>query len=108
VEVCPKDVKPMEAIIKLRRISLQQGLTQAIGAKHITAFMEVIKMEGRLNEGLLPLKMLWRYPNRLLRAVPLALKMFIRGKLPFPYKPPIKGIKAVRQIFEARLRAIRQ
>ncbi len=105
VEVCPKDVKPMEAIIRLRRTSLQQGLTQTIGARHITAFMEVVKEEGKLNEGLLPVKMLWKHPGRLLRTVPLALKMLIRGKLPFPYKPPIKGIKAVRQIFEARKRA---
>lgn len=105
VEVCPKDVKPMEAIIRLRKTSLQQGLTQTIGARHITAFIEVVKGEGRLNEGLLPMKMLWRHPSRLLRTAPLALKMFIRGKLPFPYKSPIKGIKAVRQIFEARLKA---
>jgi succinate dehydrogenase / fumarate reductase iron-sulfur subunit len=107
VEVCPKDVKPMEAIIRLRRASLKQGLTQTIGARHITAFMEVVKEEGKLNEGLLPMKMLWRNPGRLIRTVPLALKMFIRGKLPFPYKPPIKGIKAVRKIFETRLRALK-
>jgi hypothetical protein len=94
----------MEAIIRLRRASLQQGLTQTLGARHITAFMEVVKEEGKLNEGLLPVKMLWKHPGRLLRTVPLALKMLIRGKLPFPYKPPIKGIKAVRQIFEARKR----
>ena len=105
VEVCPKDVKPMEAIIRLRRVSLQQGLTQTLGARHITAFMEVVKEEGKLNEGLLPLKMLWRHPGRLLRTLPLALKMLLKGKLPFPYKPPIKGIKAVRQIFKARKRA---
>ena len=105
VEVCPKDVKPMEAIIRLRRASIQRGLSGAIGARHITAFMEVVKGEGRLNEGLLPIKMLWKHPGRLLRTFPLALRMFLRGKLPFPYKAPIKGIKAVRQIFEARRRA---
>jgi len=102
VEVCPKDVKPMEAIIRLRRASIQRGLSGTIGARHITAFTEVVKGEGRLNEGLLPIKMLWKHPVRLLRTFPLAFKMFLRGKLPFPYQPPIKGIKAVRQIFEAR------
>jgi succinate dehydrogenase / fumarate reductase iron-sulfur subunit len=105
VEVCPKDVKPMEAIIRLRRASIQNGLSGTIGARHITAFMEVVKAEGRLNEGLLPIKMLWKQPGRLFRTFPLALKMFIRGKLPFPYQPPIKGIKAVRQIFDVRQRA---
>ncbi len=105
VEVCPKDVKPMEAIIRLRRAALQSGVTQTLGARHITAFMEVVRGEGKLNEGLLPIKMLWRHPGRLLRTLPLALKMLLKGKLPFPYKPPIKGIKAVRQIFEACKRA---
>ena len=104
VEVCPKDVKPMEAIIRLRRAALQGGIKQTMGARHITAFMEVVRGEGRLNEGLLPIKMLWRSPGKLLRTLPLALKMFLRGKLPFPYKRPIRGIKAVRQIFEARRR----
>lgn len=102
VEVCPKDVKPMEAIIRLRREALQQGRVGSIGARHILAFMEVVRGEGRLNEGLLPLKMLWRYPLRLMETLPLALKMFWRGKLPFPYKPPIKGIQGVRRLFETR------
>ena len=105
VEVCPKDVKPMEAIIRLRRATLQRCATQSIGARHITAFMEVVRGEGRLNEGLLPIKMLWRHPSQLLRVLPLALKMFLRGKLPLPYKRPIRGIKSVRQIFEACRRA---
>ena len=106
VEVCPKDVKPMEAIIRLRRASIERGLSRTIGARHVTAFMEVVKGEGRLNEGLLPIKMLWKHPGRLLKTFPLALKMLLKGKLPFPYKSPIKGIKAVRQIFEARQTAM--
>ncbi len=102
VEVCPKDVQPMEAIIRLRRKAIQMGQTSTVGARHITAFMEVVRGEGKLNEGLLPIKMLWRDPLRMIRTAPLALKMFLRGKLPLPYKPAIKGIAAVRRMFDSR------
>jgi succinate dehydrogenase / fumarate reductase, iron-sulfur subunit len=105
VEVCPKDVKPMEAIIRLRREALQGHVSQTVGAHHIRAFMEVVQKEGRLNEGLLPVKMLWKRPRLMLRALPLAFKMFLRGKLPFPHKRPIKGIEGVRRLFETRRRS---
>ena len=92
----------MEAIIRLRRIAIQKGFRQSIGARHITAFMEVVQREGVLNEGLLPVKMLWRHPSRWVRTLPLAWRMWRRGKLQFPFKPPIPGIEGIRRLFEAR------
>src|SRR5216117_572881 len=35
VEVCPKDVKPMDAIIRLRRAAIQARLTDTDGARHV-------------------------------------------------------------------------
>lgn len=102
VEVCPKDVQPMEAIIRLRRTAIQKGLGQTIGARHITAFHDVVRQEGVLNESLLPARMLWRYPAKLFRVLPLAWKMWRRGKLPFPFHRPIRGIAGVRRMFDAR------
>ena len=104
VEVCPKDVKPMEAIILLRRASIESGLTQTLGSRHITSFVDIIRHEGRLNEGLMPMKVIGFRIKDLLRILPLGIKMFLKGKVPFPFKlkPAIPGIKQVRAIFKAR------
>jgi succinate dehydrogenase / fumarate reductase iron-sulfur subunit len=104
VEVCPKDVKPMEAIILLRRASIQSGLPQTLGSRHITSFVDIIRHEGRLNEGLMPMKVIGTRLKDLLRILPLGVRMFLKGKVPFPFKlrPAIPGIKQVRAIFAAR------
>jgi succinate dehydrogenase / fumarate reductase iron-sulfur subunit len=104
VEVCPKDVKPMEAIILLRQGSLQKDLTQTMGSRHITGFVDIIRNEGRLNEGLMPMKVIGFRLRDLLRILPLGIKMFMKGKVPFPFKlrPAIPGIRQVRALFDAR------
>jgi succinate dehydrogenase / fumarate reductase iron-sulfur subunit len=103
VEVCPKDVKPMEAIVRLRRASIEAGLTDTWGSRHITAFTEIIHHEGRLNEGLMPLKLVGFSPKALLRIIPLGIRMFLKGKAPFPFRlrPAIPGIKEVRRLLTA-------
>ena len=45
VEVCPKDVQPMEAIIRLRRASIEAGLTATGGARHIIGFAQIIERQ---------------------------------------------------------------
>jgi succinate dehydrogenase / fumarate reductase iron-sulfur subunit len=102
VEVCPKDVQPMEQIIRLRRMAIQAGLKQETGARHITAFTEIVKHEGKLNEAIMPLMMTWTQPKRFLRIIPLGLRMFLKGKVPFPFKRPIAGIKQLRGLFKQR------
>jgi succinate dehydrogenase / fumarate reductase, iron-sulfur subunit len=105
VEVCPKDVKPMEAIVKLRRASIEHGLTHTMGSSHVTSFMEIIKKEGRLNEGLIPLMVVRKGGLRnLLRMIPLGIRMFLKGKAPFPFrfKPAIRGISQIRSIYKSR------
>lgn len=102
VEVCPKDVKPMEAIIRLRREALRTGVTDHPGARHITAFMEIVKHEGRLNEARMPVAMVWPNLRRMLAIVPLGLRMFLKGKVPGWFQRPISGIREIRRLFEAR------
>ncbi len=102
VEVCPKDVKPMEAIIRLRREALREGLTDHPGATHITAFMEIVKREGRLNEARMPVAMVWPNLWRMLAIVPLGIRMFLKGKVPGWFQRPIPGIREIRRLFEAR------
>jgi succinate dehydrogenase iron-sulfur subunit len=99
VEACPKEVKPMEAIVNLRRDAIRAGLTDTIGSRHITEFIGIVRQEGRLNEGRMPIKMKPN-PLELMKVVPLALRMFRKGKLPLPYHPPIPRIREVRRILE--------
>lgn len=108
VEVCPKDVKPMEAIIRLRRAAIQEGLVSTGGARHITGFAELIEHEGRLNEARMPLKVIGFNPRRMWEVLPLGLKMLLKGKVPNPLAGPIPGIAQVRSIFAAfRGKAVR-
>lgn len=102
VQVCPKDVKPMEAIIRLRRAAIENGLTSSGGARHITGFVELVQREGRLNEAVMPMKIVGFNLHRLLNVLPLGLKMFVKGKVPNPLAPPIPGIAEIRAIFAAR------
>jgi succinate dehydrogenase / fumarate reductase iron-sulfur subunit len=101
VQVCPKDVRPMEQIVRLRRHSLEEGFDRSVEARHITAFVDLVRGEGRLNETLQPLMMVRSDWRRLLKIAPLGLKMFFRGKTPFPFKR-IKGIGQIRAIFNRR------
>lgn len=102
VEVCPKDVNPMEAIVRLRRTSIEKGLVHTMGSSHITSFVEIVKKEGRLNEALMPLMVVRKGGFRnILRIIPLGIRMFLKGKAPFPIKfsPAIPGMKQIRSIF---------
>lgn len=105
VEVCPKDVKPMEAIIRLRRAAIEAGLTATGGARHILGFTDIIRREGRLNEAIMPLKVVGFNLKRLLHVLPLGVKMLMKGKVPNPFGSSIRGIDQVRSIFAARGRA---
>ncbi|MFQ5456030.1 MAG: succinate dehydrogenase/fumarate reductase iron-sulfur subunit [Nitrospirota bacterium] len=101
-EVCPKDVRPVEAIIRTRRLAIKQGLTDTPGARHITAFIDSVKKEGLLNETMMPIRMIGLDINKVFSMIPLGIKMFFKGKMPLPFKRPIKGIKEIRNIFKAR------
>jgi succinate dehydrogenase / fumarate reductase iron-sulfur subunit len=100
VEVCPKDVKPMEAIVRLRRASIEQGLTQTEGARHIIGFSQLIEREGRLNEALMPLKVVGSEPRRLLHVLPLGVRMLLKGKVPNPFGHRLPGLDQIRAIFK--------
>jgi succinate dehydrogenase / fumarate reductase iron-sulfur subunit len=106
VQVCPKDVRPMEAIIRLRRAAVDAGLTATGGARHLTGFAELVEHEGRLNEARMPLKITGFHPWRLLRVLSLGVAMLLKGKVPNPLAPPIPGIGQVRAIFAAARRRV--
>jgi succinate dehydrogenase / fumarate reductase iron-sulfur subunit len=104
VQVCPKDVKPMEAIIRLRRAALDRGMTSSGGARHIQGFVELVAQEGRLNEAVMPLKVIGLDVKRLIHVIPLGVKMWLKGKVPNPLARPIPGISQIRSLFASRPR----
>ncbi|MDH4229795.1 MAG: succinate dehydrogenase iron-sulfur subunit [Nitrospirota bacterium] len=102
VEACPKDVKPMEAIVHLRREAIRAGFTGTIGSRHITDFLSIVRQEGRLNEGRMPMQMKGFNPFKLLPVLPLAWRMWRKGKLPLPWHWPIPGVSQVRRIMDRK------
>src|SRR5207253_8457881 len=77
VEVCPKDVQPMEAIVRLRRAAIEAGYTETGGARHVVGFRDLIARFGRLNEALMPLKVVGLSLRRVLRILPLGIRMLL-------------------------------
>lgn len=105
VEVCPKDVKPMEAIIRLRRAALDRGLVSTGGARHINGFVSIIEQQGRLNEAIMPLKVIGPDVSRFFKILPLGLRMFFKGKVPNPLAHRLPGLAQVQAIFRRARRS---
>jgi succinate dehydrogenase / fumarate reductase iron-sulfur subunit len=105
VEVCPKEVRPMDRIMQLRDLAVEAGITDNIGVRHGNAFAASVRRLGRLDETrLLPASVgFWNVP-RLLGEMPGALRMLRAGKLPWshalPWHKPIAGIQGVRRLFD--------
>ena len=105
VEVCPKDVRPMDRIMQLREMAGEAGVKGSIGYRHGGAFANSVRRLGRLDEArLLPDSVgFWNVP-RLLSEVPGALRLLRAGKLPWshalPWHKPIPGIKHVRRLYQ--------
>jgi succinate dehydrogenase / fumarate reductase iron-sulfur subunit len=105
VEVCPKDVKPMEAIVRLRRASLEQGLTATGGARHVLGFTDLVEQQGHLNEAIMPLKVVGFAPRGLLHILPLGIKMLLKGKIPNPFGHTFPGLSQLQSLIRRARRA---
>jgi succinate dehydrogenase / fumarate reductase iron-sulfur subunit len=101
VEVCPKDVKPMEQIMKLRSEAVHAGIKNNNGSRHTLSFVELVDTNGRLDEFRLPVFTEGKF-NLIgqLSYLPSAPRMLRAGKLPpiIPHKIP--GVKHVKRIFK--------
>jgi succinate dehydrogenase / fumarate reductase iron-sulfur subunit len=101
VQVCPKDVKPMDQILKLRSEAVHAGIKDNAGSRHTIAFIDIIERGGRLDEFELPI--LTHGELNLagqISDLPVAARMIRTGKMPSPFHKPIGGIKHVKRIFE--------
>ncbi len=106
VEVCPKDVRPMDRIMQLREMAIDSGIKGGTGARHGHAFSANIRRNGRLDEVRLPAESvgIFNVP-RILIEMPGVIRMLRVGKFPWthalPWHKPIPGIKHVRRLIDS-------
>jgi succinate dehydrogenase / fumarate reductase iron-sulfur subunit len=116
VQVCPKDVKPMEQIMKLRSEATHAGITNNAGSRHTLSFTKLVggdgniveKMalfgaagKGRLDEfRLLPMTHGILNIAGNLSELPGGIRMIRAGKMPSPFHKAIPGVKHVRRLMK--------
>ena len=82
VEVCPKDVAPMDRIMELRDAAIEAGNTNTSGYRHTESFYKSVKKHGRLDEARLALDSAgWTNIPRLLDLAPIGIKVMLKGKM---------------------------
>ncbi len=100
VEVCPKDVAPMDRIMALRDKAIEAGYTNTTGARHAVAFTDLVGHSGRLDELRLPLKTFGMFNiKEMLKLVPVGIRAQLAGKRPPIFHKSIPGVENVRRIF---------
>jgi succinate dehydrogenase / fumarate reductase iron-sulfur subunit len=101
---CPKHVDPAHAIADLRRLSIEAGLTNNVGARHSRIFTQSVGRTGRLDESMLVLQTvgLTNIPGQI-RNGPQGLRMFLKGKLPLPVVQAerVDNVEEVQRIYDA-------
>ncbi len=102
VEVCPKDVKPMDQILKLRSEAIHAGIKDNYGSRHTLAFVDLVEHSGRLDEFRLPMLTHGKF-NFVgqISDLPVGLRMIRAGKMPNPLHKPIGGAKHVKRLFKS-------
>ena len=104
VEVCPKDVAPMDRIMALRDRAIAAGFDGNYGARHTEAFSDLVEHSGWLDElRMIPKTFGMFNPlslGPLLGMIPIGLRALRHRKLPPVRHKSIPGVKNVRRIFK--------
>ena len=101
VEVCPKDVAPMDRIMVLRDKAMEAGYTKTYGARHANAFAESVGRTGWLDELRLPIKTFGLFNiKKMLGLLPIGIRSQLVGKRPPIFHKSIPGAENIRRIFE--------
>lgn len=98
VETCPKDVKPMEAIVKLRTRAIQKGFIDGPGPRHALAFHNDIKKSGDLNEFTLMMRTIGIAGT--LGELGTALHLVKKGKVPSPFPHKAQDVAELARIYQ--------
>ncbi|WP_130470819.1 succinate dehydrogenase/fumarate reductase iron-sulfur subunit [Candidatus Magnetaquicoccus inordinatus] len=98
IDSCPKDVKPMEAIVKLRTRGMQKGFVDGPGPRHALAFHQDIQKWGDLNE----FTLLQRTVGILgsIAELGTALHLLKKGKIPSPFPHQAQGVEQLQKIYK--------
>lgn len=87
VEVCPKDVAPMQRIMELREAAIEDGNTDTPGYRHTNSFTKSVRKHGRLDETRLAVESAgFTNIKRLFDLAEIGLRSLMKGKLP-PLRP---------------------
>ena len=99
IDACPKGVAPMEAIVKLRSLAIEAGITDNRGAKHAMVFKDDIATWGVLNEPFMLLKTAGVVGA--LGQLGNALNLAKVGKIPnpFPFDHKVDKLDEVKAIY---------
>jgi succinate dehydrogenase / fumarate reductase iron-sulfur subunit len=103
VEVCPKDVKPMERIMAIREQAVKAGYTDNGGARHLLSFAESVEHSGGLDETKLAVDSVgWTNIGGLLQLAPVGIRAALRNKVPrgFVLHKKRPGHEHIKRIFE--------
>lgn len=101
VEVCPKDVDPMGRIMALREKAMDAGYTRSYGARHATAFSNLVERDGTLDELQLPIKTFGLFNiKQMLKLLPVGIESQLKGKRPPILHKKIPGVENVRRLFK--------
>ena len=96
-EVCPKGVKPLDAILRMREAAVEEGIVDNPGARHALAFTQTVMKAGKLNEATTAIQSLgiatFLTPGA--GNLSLAVKSAFKGKAPEFRKKRIKGMDEV-------------
>ncbi|MBF0380722.1 MAG: succinate dehydrogenase/fumarate reductase iron-sulfur subunit [Magnetococcales bacterium] len=98
VATCPKDVKPMEAIVKLRTRGIDKGFIDGVGQRHALAFHEDITKSGDLNEFTLLSRSVGIMGS--VAELGVAMHLLKKGKIPSPFPHKAEGIQEVRAMYQ--------
>ncbi|MEE9284136.1 MAG: succinate dehydrogenase/fumarate reductase iron-sulfur subunit [Dehalococcoidia bacterium] len=101
IQVCPKDIAPMDRILDMRRTAMEAGYRDNNGTRHSDSFARSVKNSGWLNETRVAVESFGLDDvSAQLKMVPTGVRALIKGKLPpiLHHKRP--GAEHVKRIFE--------
>ena len=100
VQACPKDVAPMERIMDIRSMVVENEIDKkGRGQRHIQGFIDGVKHSGRLDEFGLARKT-FGFPIWAFELADLGIRRILRLRLPPIIHRSIKSAKNVKKIFE--------
>ncbi|MBI2867124.1 MAG: 4Fe-4S dicluster domain-containing protein, partial [Chloroflexi bacterium] len=101
VEVCPKNVAPMDRILALRKEAIEAGYTNNNGSRHSNSLAKSVEHSGWLDESRLAVESFGYFNIKaLIKMLPTGLRALRAGKMPplIHHKRP--GADHVQRIFQ--------